>query len=283
MRKRKVNMSAVVLIIYLICFVFRIFEYLILRTDQTFLGEAFIHKLIGIGILFTGIKLFKFKAEEVGLTKGRSLLDILKGLALGSSVFIIAYSAEVFVLFVQENFKALDLYVSTYDIDGNIGKQTAFIFFVICVIGNVINVIMEEGIFRGLFQKLIEKKYVFIVSATIASVLFGIWHIMAPIRNYYDGTIDFGKFIANAIMLVVTSFLVGFKFAFMTKLTGNLYMAMGDHFVNNTIVNMLHVISKTGADELMVVRISIAQSVSFIIVFVWYIIARHKKHSYVNE
>ena len=60
----------------------------------------------------------------------------------------------------------------------------------------------------------------------------------------------------------------------MTKLTGNLYMAMGDHFVNNTIVNILHVISDTGADQMQVVRISIAQSVSFIFVLVWYLLKK---------
>ena len=100
---------------------------------------------------------------------------------------------------------------------------------------------------------------------------------MAPLRDYYYGSMSLNGFIANSVLLVITSGLIGFKFALITKLTGNLYMAMGDHFVNNTIVNMLHVISITGADELMILRISIAQSVSFIIVLIWYFVARNKK------
>ena len=83
--------------------------------------------------------------------------------------------------------------------------------------------------------------------------------------------------IANVIMLLVTSTLVGFKFAMITEMTGNHYMAMGDHFVNNTIVNLLHVVSDTGADEMMVVRVSIAQSVSFILVLIRYIKMCRKK------
>ncbi len=268
---------SVVLIIYLICFMFRILEYFILRTDRTFWGEAFIHKLIGIAVLFVVIKLFDFTFKEIGFAKGKTILCISKGLAFGLVIFVLAYLAEILVLALHGNFKTLALYVSAYSVDGNIGHQTALIFFAFCIIGNIINIVMEEGMFRGLFPKLLEHNYTFIISALIASVLFGIWHIMAPLRDYYDGTMSMSGFIANSIMLVITSALVGFKFAIMTKLTGNLYMSMGDHFVNNTIVNILHVISITGTDELMILRISIAQSVSFIIVLIWYFVARHKK------
>lgn len=85
-----------------------------------------------------------------------------------------------------------------------------------------------------------------------------------------------GGMIANIAMLVGTSALVGFKFAMLTKMTGSLYMAMGDHFVNNTIVNLLHVVSATGVDEMMAVRVAIAQSVSFILVLICFI-RRHLK------
>ena len=235
------------------------------------------HKLIGIAILFIVVKIFNLKLNEVGFRKEKVFPHLPVGLSFGIVTFILAYSVEILILMFQGNFDVLKLYVSAYSVGGNIGNQTAFIFFLICILGNVINVIMEEGIFRGLFQKLLEGKYTFIISAVLASVLFGLWHIMSPLRSYLDGTMSMGGFIATSIMLITTSALVGFKFAMMTKLTGNLYMAMGDHFVNNTIVNMLHVISGTGTDELMVVRISIAQSVSFIAILLWYIIAKRKK------
>ncbi len=56
----------------------------------------------------------------------------------------------------------------------------------------------------------------------------------------------------------------------MTRLSGGLYMAMACHFVNNTIINILHIISKTGADEFLAFRVGVAQTISFAIVLLWY-------------
>lgn len=270
------NLFLAVLIIYLLCFFFRVCEYFVLRTDQTFWGEAFIHKLIGIAVLFAAVKITDFRFEEIGFSQKNIMRNLLKGLLFGLCVFAFAYTVEVILCVLQGNFESLQLYVTAYAVDGNIGHQTALVFFVICIVGNIINVIMEEGVFRGLFQQILEKKYSFILSAVIASCLFGLWHIIAPVRNYYDGTSSMGGFIFNAAMLIVTSGLIGFKFVLLTRMTGSLYMAMGDHFVNNTIVNMLHVVSETGRDERQFVRITIAQTLSFIIVLVYYLKKRRK-------
>lgn len=265
-----------VLIIYLLCFTFRVIEYFLIRTDETFFGEAFIHKLIGIGILVGCVFLFRYKFKDIGFKTGKAFLDVLKGLAFGIAVFILAYGVEVIILASQNSFQGLSFYVSAYSVNGNFGNRTDFIFFFFCIIGNVINVLMEEGVFRGLFQKMLSDKFVWFVAALISSVLFGVWHIMSPIRSYIDGEMTTGGFIGQTCMLVGTSALVGFKFAMMGKITGNLYMAMGDHFVNNTIVNILHVLDKEEPDHLMTIRITIAQSVSFTAVLIWFLIVYFK-------
>lgn len=274
---RKKNAFAMVCGIYAVCFVFRILEYFILRTDQTFWGEAFVHKLLGIAVLFIAAKRLGYKGNQIGFTKEKMFRNIWNGFLFGIIVFVIAYGIEIAIIMSRGEFEALRFYVSAYAVDENIGQQTGLIFFLICIAGNVINVIMEEGVFRGLFQQILQKKYSFMLSAVIASVLFGLWHVMGPIRNYYDGTSSLQGAMANLLMLVVTSGLVGFKFALLTKMTGSIYMAMSNHFVNNALVNVLHVVSKSGADEWMSVRITIAQSVSFVIVLGAYLYLKYVK------
>ncbi len=276
-KQKKQNVLTAVLAIYFICYGFRVFEYFILRTDKTWVGEAVVHKLTGIVILFAAVGFLRETLADIGLARKGGLRNIGKGLFFGIGVFIIAYAVEIMMAIAGGTFVSLQVYVSTYAVDQNLGHRTEWLFFIICIVGNMVNVFMEEGIFRGLFQKILEKKYSFMCSALIASVLFGLWHIVGPIRNYFDGVSGVEGMIANAIMLTVTSALVGFKFALLTKLTGSLYMAMGDHFVNNTIVNILHVVSETGVDEMMFVRITIAQSVSFLLVLICYIRREHKR------
>jgi membrane protease YdiL (CAAX protease family) len=262
---------SVVLGTYLLCYIFRTLEYFVLRTDQTWVGEAIVHKVLGIVILFGVSACVKITVTQMGFVKEKAFCNLVKGLAFGCSVFVLAYGVEIMIAVSQGSFSSLQLYVSTYAISQNTGYRTEFLFFLICIIGNIVNVIMEEGIFRGLFTKLLEQKHSFVVSAIISSCLFGFWHMIGPVRNYVDGAMNMNGMIANIAMLVITSTLVGFKFVMLTKMTGSLYMAMGDHFVNNTIVNLLHVVSDTGADEMMVVRVAIAQSVSFILVLLCYI------------
>ena len=72
---------------------------------------------------------------------------------MGSACFAISYGMELAVLALQGNPAHLEIYISSFSLTSSQIKNTDFVFFLLCVLFNIVNVWMEEGVFRGLFIK----------------------------------------------------------------------------------------------------------------------------------
>lgn len=268
MGKRLTELCAV---IFLLCFAVRSVEYFLMETDKTAIGENILHKAVGIIILAAVLKGINLKWSDIGFLRNGFLNGILKGLSLGSVCFIISYGLEFAILALRGTFAHLDIYISSFSLTGSQIKNTDFVFFVSCVLFNVVNVWMEEGIFRGLFIKILSKTKPFMKANFIAAMLFGIWHMVMPVRSFMNGEMSFAATVLMGIGYMILSGIMGIKWGLLYHMTGNVWVGLGDHLLNNTIAtNMLHVISSNGADELQIVRIMAAQLISFAFVLAIY-------------
>ena len=105
----------------------------------------------------------------------------------------------------------------------------------------------------------------------IAAFLFGVWHIVMPLRSYLNDELSFAAMILMSVGYIILSGVMSIKWGLLYHMTGTVWVGLGDHLFNNTIAtNMLHVISPTGADELQIVRIMAAQLISFLFVSILY-------------
>ena len=90
-----------------------------------------------------------------------------------------------------------------------------------------------------------------------------------PIRSYINGEMSFAAMVLLGIGYIVLAGIMGIKWGLLYRITGNIWVGLGDHLFNNTVAaNMLHVVSLKGADELQIVRIMAAQIISFAFVLV---------------
>ena len=161
------------------------------------------------------------------------------------------------------------IFTTGFSLTGEAEVHTGISFILLCIFFNIINVIMEEGTFRGLFDKIVCVDHSAKCALLFQAALFGIWHIVTPLHNLIDGDINVASFIGLSIGYIILAGMMGIKWGLLKKMTGSLYAGMADHFFNNCIAtNLLHVSTECGVDEMMIVRVMIAQLLSFIFVIV---------------
>ena len=256
-------------VIFVICSVARLIEYFYIRTDETFLSENFLHKLFGILLLWGVLSICKLRWKGIGFSPDGTVSGIGKGLLFGLVCSVFAYTVECFVLlFLHGNFH-LSFYASGFSLTNEKVSQAGILLILSSVLFNLINVWMEEGIFRGLFTKILEgisyRKSLFFIA-----FLFGIWHLVMPLRDYLQGESSLVNLIAMGIGYVILAEMMSIKWSLLYKMTGSLWLGLGDHLFNNLASNLVHVVSNSESDSLQIVRIILWQLLSFAIVLSFY-------------
>lgn len=266
-RNIKCKPTNLCMIIFMFCLSVRFVEYFLIETDKTAIGENVLHKVIGIIFLALALKKINLSWRDIGFQRDGFVSGILKGLLLGSVCFAVSFGLELGILALQGNPAHLEIYISSFSLTGSQIKNTDFVFFLLCVLFNIINVWMEEGVFRGLFIRTLSETKPFVQANYIAAFLFGVWHIVMPIRSCINGEMSFAATLLMGIGYIILAGIMGIKWGILYRITGNLWAGLGDHLFNNTVAtNMLHVVSLKGADELQIVRIMAAQVISFAVV-----------------
>jgi len=257
------------LLIFLLLLIVHAFEALCLRLDETVFAENFINKVFGILVIFCVLHILKWKWSDIGFSKNMFVRSVFLGFALAICTFFVAYAIEIIILKGQGHQVSIGIYTTAFSLVGDTAVNTGIGYILMCIFFNVINVVMEEGLFRGLFVKLVSIDHTMKTAILFQCLLFGVWHIVTPLHNLIDGDLEFVGFVGLSIGYVILAGLMGIKWSLLYRMTGNLYAGMADHFFNNCIAsNLLHVSTESGIDEMMIIRIIIAQILSFVFILI---------------
>ncbi len=241
------------------------FEAIVIRMDETVVGENFINKVFGILAFVFILRMLGWKKEDIGFKKDGAVKCVGIGFLLAVISFIIAYSAEVIILKAGGHDIGFGIFTTGFSLTGEAEVHTGIGFILMCIFFNIINVVMEEGTFRGLFNKIVGIDHSQRFAILFQAILFGVWHIVTPMHNLIDGDISVGAFVGLSVGYIILAGMMGIKWGLLYRMTGSLYAGMADHFFNNCIAtNLLHVTTESGTDEMMIVRVMIAQLLSFV-------------------
>lgn len=257
-------------IIFLLCLAVHTFEVLIIRTDETFFAECFINKVFGLILLSAILKILKWQWRDIGFIRQTFFMNVLKGFGLCFVFYFFAFLIEFFVLSMQGTPAHIEFFVTGFSLTGNVVKQTSIGFVLMCIGFNIINVWMEEGLFRGFYITYIAKEHFAKTALYVSALLFGIWHLVMPFRSLLDGEMSFGVFAVMGIGYVILSGMMGIKWGLLYQLSGTVWIGLADHFFNNCVVtNLLHIVTDTGVDQLQILRVLIGELTSFIAVVIY--------------
>ena len=256
-------------IIFAICLIARILEYFVIRTDESILSENFLHKVFGIILLWIILYYAKLKWRDIGFNTNDVFSGIVKGLLFGFICCVFAYAIEGLILYNMNHSFKLSFYATGFSLNNDMNQQTGIIFIFLCIIFNIIHVWMEEGIFRGLFTKILED-ISYNTSLFLIAFLFGIWHLVMPFRDFIEGKSSISNLLVMGIGYVILAGMMSIKWSLLYRMTGSLWIGLGDHLFNNVISNLLHVVSNNEVDNMQIVRILIWQILSFVIVLIIY-------------
>ena len=264
-------------IIFMICLIVHASEVFFLRTDETVFAECFVNKVFGIIVLFVLLKLWNKKWSDIGFKATRFLPDCLKGFLICAVFYATGFAAEFITLFAQGNPGHMEFFVTGFSLTGDVTIQTGIGFVLMCIGFNIINVWMEEGLFRGFYITYLKEKISIKGALFIAAFLFGLWHLVTPIRSVMDGQMTLSSFAVMSIGYVVLSALMGIKWGLLFEQSGSVWIGLADHFFNNCVVtNLLHVVTDTGVDEYQIMRVLIGELTSFAAVVIYVRLKRTK-------
>ena len=86
------------------------------------------------------------------------------------------------------------------------------------------------------------------------------------VLGVYDGQMSVIQAIVFAIGYVVLAGILAIEWGTCVSMTGVLWVGLSEHFFNNFIGNILHVVSTTGTDEFQIIRIVLSNFLSLGIV-----------------
>lgn len=267
-------------IVFIICLIVHAAEVFFIRTDETVFAECFINKVFGIAVLFVLLRMLKQKWSDIGFKSSRFLPDCLKGFLICTVFYTIGFAVEFITLAASGNPGHMEFFVTGFSLTGNVTKQTGIGFVLMCIGFNIINVWMEEGLFRGFYITYLKEKIGAKGALFLAAFLFGLWHLVTPLRSVADGEMSLVTFAVMSVGYVVLSGLMGIKWGMLYEQSGSVWIGLADHFFNNCVVtNLLHVVTESGVDEYQILRVLIGELTSFVAVVVFVKVKNRKAAS----
>jgi membrane protease YdiL (CAAX protease family) len=228
-------------------------------------GEAFLHKALGFVWVLAYLWAVGRSLAAIGLhgrQAGRGMTIGAVGTVL---VLVLAFGLQWIVSRAAGRQPTL-VVVATDNKTGLAKPGMAYALWLL--LGNVVNSFMEEGLFRGIMLTHFRVRLSRWQANALQAVLFGLWHVVWPIRHLVAGRIGPGAALFQSALIVVGSTISGLAWGYLFLKTGNLWSSWIAHTINNSTLNLLH-ISTTGRLDADTIVLNATLGVGLLAMMLW--------------
>lgn len=245
------NPITVLMIITLLCLIFRILDTFVFPLVEL-VGELILSKSLGLILIILYLWSINRKPKAIGIHKNNAGQSFIIGFLVAGIMLGIYY---IMTLVVTSS-SGIEGSLQFAPTDPKTGLRGDFYFALWLIFGNVVNVLMEEGLFRGLMTRKFLDKLIFWKTNILQAFLFGIWHITWPIKSFLDGDILFGELILQSIFATLSPFLIALIWGYLYFKTASLFAPLICHFLWNSILNIILFITVSEQDLSNVITIA---------------------------
>jgi uncharacterized protein len=229
----------------------------VLRSDELF-GEQVLTKVLGLILILTYAWNAKGSLRGIGMHANQWMQNAALGLALMAIALVIGYGVEWLALFFMKQQPAFYFAAEGNTLLPNDAATGGWLFALTLIAGNVVNSFMEEGLFRGVLISHLGSRWSLGKANLVQASIFGIWHIVWPLRDYLDGKTDFASMLGVSIGYILLSALIGLAWGLLFIKTNSLWTSWSAHTLNNTVMNFLHITTAAGIPSTLGLRVAAA-------------------------
>ncbi|MHA2137283.1 MAG: CPBP family intramembrane glutamic endopeptidase [Candidatus Hodarchaeales archaeon] len=215
--------------LFLFFLIFKMLDIFWLTLDEEW-GDILLSKSFSV-VLILFLLIFMGKTlADIGIKREYFFYNIFFSLGF---VLLSIISTRLVYTFIAGDFLAWDF------------SEVTLTFLYFTFVTNIVNVMMEESLFRGIFLRLsldVTKKH-FWKANLIQAFFFGLWHFPTPLKGYISGEVAFFEFILFTIVLCTFSFLVAVPWGYYYYKTSSLLPSLIWHLFWNATLGISPLLS----------------------------------------
>lgn len=226
----------IMLALFLGAVLIKILDTFIFRLDEL-LGEAILTKSLGFALVLAYAWCCGRRVADIGFRLKGAGRSLLIGGVVTLGLFGLSYGAQLITLSGDGQGASLVLTA----VDPKSGLSGGFWFGAWMILGNLVNSAMEEGLFRGVMLPHFRIRYSARRALLFQALLFAIWHLNWPIKNWLWHGSSAGEAGFEALSLLLATFISGLFYGYLYLKTNNLWGPFLAHTINNSVLNMLFI------------------------------------------